>query len=39
MFHWLERNPFFFTVMVLVLFSIAGLVEILPDFAKASSIV
>lgn len=36
MFHWLERNPFFFTVMVLVLFSIAGLVEILPDFAKAS---
>lgn len=35
-FHWLERNPFFFTVMVLVLFSIAGLVEILPDFAKAS---
>lgn len=36
MFHWLERNPFFFTVMVLVLFSSAGLVEILPDFAKAS---
>lgn len=36
MFHWLERNPFFFTVAVLVLFSIAGLVEILPDFAKAS---
>ncbi|RAX56873.1 cytochrome-c oxidase, cbb3-type subunit II [Helicobacter monodelphidis] len=36
MFHFLEKNPFFFTVAVLVLFSIAGLVEILPDFAKAS---
>lgn len=36
MFHFLEKNPFFFTVMVLIVFSIAGLVEILPDFAKAS---
>lgn len=36
MFHWLEKNPFFFTVAFLVVFSIAGLVEILPDFAKAS---
>ena len=36
MFHWLEKNPFFFTVVFLVVFSIAGLVEILPDFAKAS---
>lgn len=36
MFHWLERNPFFFTVAFLLVFSIAGLVEILPDFAKAS---
>ncbi len=36
MFYWLEKNPFFFTVVVLILFSIAGLVEILPDFAKAS---
>ena len=36
MFHWLEKNPFFFTVVFLLVFSIAGLVEILPDFAKAS---
>lgn len=36
MFHWLERNPFFFTVAFLLVFSIAGLVELLPDFAKAS---
>lgn len=36
MFSWLERNPFFFTVAFLVVFSIAGLVEILPDFSKSS---
>ncbi|RAX55149.1 cytochrome-c oxidase, cbb3-type subunit II [Helicobacter sp. 16-1353] len=36
MFNWLEKNPFFFTVVFLVVFSIAGLVEILPDFAKTS---
>ena len=36
MFHWLEKNPFFFTVVFLLVFSIAGLVEILPDFGKAS---
>lgn len=36
MFSWLERNPFFFTVAFLVVFSIAGLVEILPDFAKTA---
>ena len=36
MFSWLEKNPFFFTVAFLVVFSIAGLVEILPDFAKSS---
>ncbi|RDU65624.1 cytochrome-c oxidase, cbb3-type subunit II [Helicobacter sp. MIT 14-3879] len=36
MFSWLERNPFFFTVAFLLVFSIAGLVEILPDFAKTS---
>lgn len=36
MFNWLERNPFFFTVAFLLVFSIAGLVEILPNFAKTS---
>lgn len=36
MFSWLERNPFFFTVAFLIVFSIAGLVEILPGFAKTS---
>lgn len=36
MFSWLERNPFFFTVAFLIVFSIAGLVEILPDFAKTA---
>lgn len=36
MFSWLEKNPFFFTVVFLAVFSVAGLVEILPDFAQAS---
>lgn len=36
MFSWLEKNPFFFTVAFLGVFSIAGLIEILPDFAQAS---
>lgn len=36
MFSFLEKNPFFFSVAFLVVFSIAGLVEILPDFAQAS---
>ena len=36
MFSWLERNPFFFTVAFIIVFSIAGLVEILPDFAKTA---
>lgn len=34
MFSFLERNPFFFAVAFLLVFSIAGLVEILPGFAK-----
>lgn len=34
MFHWLERNPFFFAVGVFVVIAIAGLIEILPDFAN-----
>jgi cytochrome c oxidase cbb3-type subunit II len=36
MFTFLEKNPFFFAVAFLAVFSIAGLVEILPDFAQAS---
>ena len=36
MFHWLEKNPFLFTVMVFVTVSFAGLITILPDFAKSS---
>ncbi len=34
MFHWLERNPFFFAVGVFLVISYAGLVEILPSFAE-----
>lgn len=36
MFSWLEKNPFFFTVAFLCAFSIAGLVQIIPDFRKSS---
>ncbi len=36
MFHWLERNPFFFAVGVFLVISYAGLVEILPSFADAA---
>jgi len=36
MFHWLEKNPFFFAVAVFVVIAFAGLVEILPNFAQAS---
>ncbi len=36
MFHWLEKNPFFFTVMVFVTIAFAGIVMILPNFAKSS---
>jgi cytochrome c oxidase cbb3-type subunit 2 len=34
MFHFLERNPFLFTVVVFIFVAFAGLIEILPDFAK-----
>ncbi|DAB34512.1 MAG: cytochrome c oxidase cbb3-type subunit [Sulfurospirillum sp.] len=34
MFHWLEKNPFFFAVGVFVVIAYAGIVEILPDFAE-----
>jgi cytochrome c oxidase cbb3-type subunit 2 len=36
MFHWLEKNPFFFAVGVFVVIAYAGLIEILPNFAEAS---
>jgi len=36
MFHWLERNPFLFTVMVFLTVAFAGIITILPDFAKGS---
>ena len=34
MFHFLERNPFLFTVVVFIFVAFAGLIEILPNFAK-----
>ena len=36
MFHWMEKNPFFFTVFLFVVIAYAGLVEILPNFAEQS---
>ena len=36
MFHWLEKNPFLFTVMVFVIIAFAGIITILPDFAKSA---
>jgi cytochrome c oxidase cbb3-type subunit 2 len=36
MFHFLERNPFLFTVVVFITVAFAGIVTILPDFAKSS---
>ena len=36
MFHFLERNPFLFTVMVFITVAFAGVISILPDFAKSS---
>jgi cytochrome c oxidase cbb3-type subunit 2 len=36
MFHWLEKNPFLFSVGVFLVIAFAGLIEIVPDFAKAS---
>jgi len=35
-FHWLEKNPFFFALMVGLVISFAGLIEIVPNFAKAA---
>jgi len=36
MFHFLEKNPFFFTVFLFIVIAYAGLIEILPGFAQAS---
>jgi cytochrome c oxidase cbb3-type subunit 2 len=36
MFHWLEQRPFFFAVGVFLVIAFAGLIEIVPDFAKQS---
>ncbi len=36
MFHWLEKNPFFFAVGVFLVIAFAGLITILPDFAKSA---
>lgn len=36
MFHWLEKNPFFFSVAVFVVIAYAGIVEILPHFAESA---
>ena len=36
MFHWLEKNPFFFAVGVLVTISFAGLIMIIPQFSQKS---
>jgi len=36
MFHWLEQRPFFFAVAVFLTIAFAGIIEIIPDFAKQS---
>ena len=36
MFHWLEKNPFFFASGVAIVIAFAGLIEIVPNFAEAS---
>jgi len=36
MFHWLEKNPFFFSVLVFLTVAFAGLIEIVPSFAQQS---
>jgi len=36
MFHWLEKNPFFFAVGVFIVIAYAGIIEILPNFAEAA---
>jgi cytochrome c oxidase cbb3-type subunit 2 len=36
MFHWLEKNPFFFAVAIFVTIAFAGIIEVIPDFAQQS---
>jgi cytochrome c oxidase cbb3-type subunit 2 len=36
MFHWLEQRPFFFTVFLFITVAFAGIIEVIPDFGKAS---
>ena len=36
MFHWLEQRPFFFAVGVFLTIAFAGIIEVIPDFAKQS---
>jgi len=36
MFNWLEKNPFFFAVAIFIVIAFAGVIEIIPDFAKQS---
>ncbi len=36
MFHWLEQRPFFFSVLVFIAVAFAGIIEMIPDFAKQS---
>jgi cytochrome c oxidase cbb3-type subunit II len=36
MFHWLERSPFFFASAISIVIAFAGLIEIVPNFAKAA---
>ena len=36
MFHWLEKRPFFFSVLLFVFIAFAGLIMILPNFAQSS---
>jgi cytochrome c oxidase cbb3-type subunit 2 len=35
-FHWLEKNPFYFALMISIVISFAGLLEIVPNFASAA---
>ena len=36
MFHWLEKHPFLFSVVLFITVAFAGLVEVLPNFAEQS---
>ncbi len=36
MFHWLEKNPFFFAVGVFIVIAFAGLITVVPDFAQSA---